>query len=89
MSVIVTCSWLCSRSIAAFGDDPRRHVRVDTRFERVPEQVAHRLPQQHVVSLDDAELAGDRQLAAPRLDFGADVVGGAFGDDPHVDGRRA
>src|SRR5688572_28194871 len=54
--------------------DARRDTGIDARFERIAEQVADRLAQQHIVSLDPPEVAAHEQLAAARLDLAADIV---------------
>ena len=54
-------------------------------FDGVPEQVAERLPQQHLVALEGAELAAHRDLAAQRPRLGAQFVRGPFADRLQID----
>ena len=50
------------------------------RLDGVAEQIAERLPEQHVVALDGRELSGDDDVAVERAGVGAQVVGRALGD---------
>src|ERR1700730_15190801 len=52
-------------------DDDRGEPRAATRLDGVSEQVAERLPQQHLVALERAEFTLDRDVAALRDDVGA------------------
>ena len=44
----------------------------DARLERVPQEIAERLAQQHLVAFDDAELAAHLDVAAERARVGPD-----------------
>ena len=69
--------------------DLRHGPRALARFHGVPDHVAHRLPEQHVVGFDGPELARQRDRAATTRDLSADVVGGAIDQFVEIDGRQA
>ena len=73
---------------APVDDDLRRRRRVDARFDGIPQQVAERLPQQHVVAFDDRKLPVHDHVAAMRPRLASHFVGGALGDRAHVDRRE-
>jgi hypothetical protein len=66
-------------------DDLRGGQAAHTRFEGVAQQVAERLSQQHVVSLNDSELAAHVHVTAKRSRVGANLVGSPFADRAQID----
>src|SRR5262249_31279780 len=59
-----------------------RHGCARAGIERVPQQVAERLAQQHFVSVDDAEISVDRRIPAGRSGVGPNLVGRTLADRP-------
>ena len=54
------------------------HTRGLTRLDSVSQQIAERLPQQHIVCIDMSELAGDDNLATQLLHIVLQIVGGTL-----------
>ena len=68
--------------------DHRRDGGARAGFDGVPQQIAERLPQQHLVPLHGPELAGDDDVAAQGHGVGPDLVGGAFADGAQIHARQ-
>ena len=66
------------------GSRPGRRARLD----RVAQQIADRLPQQHIVALHGREVAGDENVALQRARVATKIVGGALGHGTQIDGRQ-
>ena len=74
-------------SIVRLDHDARRRRRAGAGLDRVAQQVAERLPQQHLVAFDGAELAAHLDVAAERARVGPDLLGRALAD-ARADRRR-
>ena len=68
--------------------DARRRRAAGARLERVAQQVAERLAQQHLVAFDRAELAAHVDVAAQRARVGAHLLGGALADRAQIHARE-
>src|SRR6185369_14329544 len=63
--------------------DPRR-LGVDTGVDRVPQQIADRLTEQHLVALHDAEFTADLDVATKSPHIRTNLGGGPLADRAEV-----